>query len=82
LDRAQGNSISLWLAGLPENADFNNVVVRLGTRRLQITWMETPNSGESRQVNVEAPEDTQPGMAQIVVEVAGFRTEPADLLII
>ena len=82
LDRAHGRTISLWIACLPENADRNNVLVYLGGRRLRITWLETPNNGGPRQVNVEAPDDVEPGATQIGIQVADSRTEPADLLII
>lgn len=82
LDRAQGHSISLWIAGLPENADSNNVRVYLGGRRLRITWIETQKDGKPRQMNVEVPGDVESGVTQIGIAVADRRTEPAALLII
>ena len=82
MDRAQGHSISLWIAGLPENVDPNNIRVHLAGRRLSITYIETRSDGEPRQVNVEVPNDVTPGTAQIDVEVADSRAEPADLQII
>jgi tRNA (mo5U34)-methyltransferase len=82
VDRAQGHSLSLWIAGLPENADRNNLRVYLAGRRLAITYIETRNDGEPRHVNVEVPHEVAPGSTEIGVAVADSRTWPADLLII
>jgi hypothetical protein len=61
--------LSLWIAGLPENADLNNFDVTLGGRRLTITHISAPESVESRQVNVEVPADFPGGETKLYVRV-------------
>ena len=81
MDRRQGHSISLWITGLPENADRHNLRIYLASRRLDITYIETRYDGEPRQVNVEVPDDVPPGATQIRVDIGDAAIAPADLLI-
>ena len=79
IDLAQGDSVSLWLAGLPENADRHNVHVYLEGRRLAVTYIESRGDGEPRQANARVPADTARGPARMGVSVGEARSEPADL---
>jgi hypothetical protein len=69
IDRAKGHSLSLWIAGLPENADRNNVEVYVAGRRMAATWIETRDDENPRQVNIEVPQEIAPGTTQIGVAV-------------
>lgn len=73
LERARGQWLSLWVAGLPENADRNNLAVYLEGRRLKVKHVEG-GVAEARQVNVEVPEEVEKGTAQIGVAIAGQRS--------
>jgi tRNA (mo5U34)-methyltransferase len=79
---SKGRSISLWVTGLPENADRNNIHVYLAGRRLKITYLEKPAEGQPRQINADIPEDVSPGLAQIGVAIANVRSQAAELLIL
>jgi tRNA (mo5U34)-methyltransferase len=59
----RGNSIVLWMDGLPENVDVNNTRVTLSGRRLLVTH------AAGGQVNATVPEDFEPGEYQIAVEI-------------
>jgi tRNA (mo5U34)-methyltransferase len=79
IDLAKGDSVSLWLAGLPENADRHNVHVYLEGRRLAVTYIESRRDGEPRQVNAQVPGDATRGPARIGVSVGDARSEAADV---
>jgi tRNA (mo5U34)-methyltransferase len=81
LDRAKGQSIALWIAGLPENADRNNLRVYLAGRRLNISYIEKRSDNKPRQVNADVPPDVQAGSTQIGVAIGEARTQAADLVI-
>jgi len=82
LDREKGHTIVLGVAGLPENADRNNVRVYLAGQRLNATRIEKRNSRGRRQVHAEVPQDVPPGPTQVEVASGDARTEAADLLIL
>jgi tRNA (mo5U34)-methyltransferase len=82
LDLREGRLVSLWVAGLPENADGNNVRVYLGGRRLKVTYIEQREDTKPRQVNAEITQDCPRGLAHIGVAVGDRRTKPAELLIV
>jgi hypothetical protein len=68
LDLSAGNSLSVWIKGLPENADRNNLQVLLNGLRLQVLHIEPPRDSEPRQVNVRAA-DFGPGTAELTVRI-------------
>jgi len=80
LDRTRGHSIALWLAGLPGNADRNNVRVSLAGRRLAISYIDRRVDDRPKQVNVDVPSDFEPGIAEIEVAVGRAR-DRADLVV-
>lgn len=73
LDLRQGRWLSLWVTGLPENADRNNVGVYLDGRRLKLTHVAT-GGAEARQVNAEAPPDLARGTVHVGVAVGDRRS--------
>jgi hypothetical protein len=81
LDMRKSNAICLWVAGLPDNADRNNVRVYVDGRGLSVTFVEKAG-GSARQLNVEVPKDIAPGMTKLGVAVGDRRTEAVDLLIL
>jgi len=81
LDRQKGSLIALSIAGLPENADRNNIQVYLGGRQLSVTLIEKRNGQRYPLVYAEVPPDVPPGPAEVVVAVGGARAGAADLLI-
>ena len=82
IDLRRGNSLSAWVAGLPENADRNNVRVYLDGRRLKVTSIEKRQAPEPRQVNAEVPPEVPRRLAQLGVAVGEQRTEAAEIEIL
>ena len=68
LDLSRGDAVSLWVSGLPENADCHNVCVSLNGRRLAVSYVE-PAGEKARQVNVQLPQGCAAGTATISVSV-------------
>ena len=64
----RGNSVVLWIDGLPENVDVNNTRVTLSGRRLRVTY------AGNGQVNATVPEDSETGEHAIAVEVGSAKT--------
>jgi len=69
--------ISLWVEGLPENADRNNTGVWIGAMRLAIDHITPPAGDKPRQMNVRAPLGAIPGDYFITVSIGGVRSAPA-----
>ena len=80
LDLAEGHWLTMWIEGLPENADRNNIGVYLDGRRLKLTHVSRGGT-ESRQVNAEAPSDTPRGPAHIGASIAGRRSQAVEIQI-
>jgi len=53
--------LSLWIVGLPENADRANVRVRLGGAVLAVDYVSPPDASGLRQVNARVPDGFPPG---------------------
>lgn len=81
LDLELGHWLSLWISGMPENADRHNIRVYLDGRRLKLTHV-THGGSESRQVNAEVPKGVPRGQARIGVAIGDRRSNVAQLLII
>jgi tRNA (mo5U34)-methyltransferase len=75
LDLRQGKWISLWVEGLPENADRHNVRVLAGDQRLPVTYIEPPGN-PARQINVELPEGFLPGPCPVSIAIGNHRSDP------
>jgi tRNA (mo5U34)-methyltransferase len=70
LDLNAGDAIAIWVEGLPENADINNVRVFLGSTPLTVNYVG-PAEGSARQVNVRVPEPRPLGRVELRVETLG-----------
>ena len=79
IDSRRGNVIAMWLAGLPENADMNNVRAFLDGKRIPVVFVERANAGEARQVNAAIPRGSSAGMREITVSVGQIVSPPASL---
>ena len=70
---AAGSFVSIWISGLPENADRANTRVRLGETALHVEYVGDTDDAGLRQVNAAVPENVV-GDA-LVVECAGVQSE-------
>jgi hypothetical protein len=75
-----GSLLSLWVDGLPDNADRANLAVILGEERLDVTYVEPANAGEEpRQVNAEVPTDTPLGPTRVRVVLGDRESSGVDV---
>ena len=82
VDLAETDTVSIWLAGLPENADRNNVRVYLDGTRLAVTYVEVEKPGQPRQLNAVVPPEVDRGTAELGVAVGEQRTEAVKIQIL
>ena len=65
IDLSKGDTLTVWVEGLPPNADHNNVKLRLGNTPLRISYVE-PAAGEARrQINVQVPLSMPAGETEV-----------------
>ncbi len=69
--------LSLWIRGLPENADRGNVKVYLSGRPMRTHFVAPHAENGLHQVNALADERTPPGNYEVVAEFGGARSAPA-----
>ena len=81
LDLRQGNVVSMWIAGLPENADLNNVRAFLDGRRIPVLFVERANGAEARQVNAAIPAGSD-GLREVTVSVGAVISPAATLRVL
>jgi tRNA (mo5U34)-methyltransferase len=72
LDLSRGHTISLWVRGLPENADRYNVRVTLNGRATEVAYIESPECNP-RQINVDVAPDTAAGSSTLDVSAGSAR---------
>jgi tRNA (mo5U34)-methyltransferase len=65
---------SLWVSGLPENADLANVKVELDGRRHSVAFVGTADGAGLRQVNVLADARIGAGLCRVHAEFGGARS--------
>lgn len=65
-------ALSIWITGLPENADRHNVSVRLGGAKMDVNYMAPADSGATRQVNASMRRALRPGDYALTVGVGGI----------
>jgi tRNA (mo5U34)-methyltransferase len=70
---------SVWLRGLPENADRGNVKVELSGRPQRVDFVGPADDNGLRQVNVLAEESAPPGKYRLVAEFAGVRSAAVEI---
>ena len=74
--------ISLWVNGLPENADRSNICVRLGDARLGLEYIGEPDPEGCRQINAVVPGDVAEGEQLLRVECGGVSSESRGLMFV
>lgn len=70
--------LSLWITGLPENADIANVRVRLAGGRTFVNFVGAPDEHGARQVNVRLGE-CRPGVRELTAEFAAVESAPVEV---
>ena len=58
---AVGETLSCWVAGLPENVDTANVRLWIGEQKLTVMWVGEEDASGARQVNASAPAGCKAG---------------------
>jgi hypothetical protein len=75
VDLRCGHWLSLWIEGLPENADRNNVRILARDERWPVTYVE-PAGNSARQINIEVPQEFGPGSYALCVAIGEYRSDP------
>ena len=81
LNLNSGETLSLWIEGLPDNADANNLGVSLDGHRLRIIHIEAPRT-EPRQVNVQVPTAVPSGTSSIEAVLGNQRSQAVEVRIL
>jgi tRNA (mo5U34)-methyltransferase len=71
-----GSFVSVWVGGLPENADRANTRVRLGEIRLVVDYVGEADTSGLRQVNAVVPAEVPMGEYGLIVECGGAASAP------
>jgi uncharacterized protein (TIGR03437 family) len=74
-DPANGNVLSAWVSDLPENADRANVRAVLAGEQLPVQFI-SPFGTETRQVNIEVPDEAPRGEVELQIVIGENRTDP------
>ncbi len=81
--RLSGDScVSIWLSGMPRNAEREDIHVTLGESALEIMFLSSPDDQNRRQVNARVPESVPPGEYPLLVDCAGTPATPCRLHIL
>jgi len=81
LDLRNSDTATLWIEGLPENADENNLHVLLDGHRLRIIHIEAPRP-EPRQVNAKVPAAVPAGTSGLEALLGNQRTQRVQVRIL
>jgi tRNA (mo5U34)-methyltransferase len=73
--------LSMWVHGLPRNADRNNVKVSIAGRRQVTTFVGSPGADGATQVNIRVRPNTPAGRQRIEVEFGAVYAQPTDVAI-
>lgn len=74
LDRLSGDTFSLWVAGLPDNADAGNLYVVCNGQLGQIVYVEEAPAPGPRQINVRLPPAVPGGNVEVTVKIGDSRS--------
>ena len=78
LERRDKATLSIWVAGLPDNADRHNVRVRLGRTDLRIEHVAPPQGKDRpRQINAALVEALEAGEVDLTVSLGKAVSAPA-----
>ncbi len=75
LDLSRGRHLSLWIGGLPPNADRNNVHIFVDGHKAIISYFALYAEG-LRQVNVQISRNVSAGTAMLTLQLAHNAAEP------
>ncbi len=73
--------LSIWIAGLPENADRHNLQVRLAGTKLDIRDLNPDNGEGHRQINAELRRPIPPGEQDLVASIGGVQSTPIPVVV-
>jgi hypothetical protein len=73
LDLSRGHTISLWVRGLPENADRYNVRIALDGKPPEVAYIESAVR-EPRQINIDVTPDIGAGSVTLEVSLGRARS--------
>jgi len=65
----------MWVAGLPQGAEVQDVVVRLNGTDLPSTFLSQPDADGLQQVNCPLPGGMRPGPATVCLSVKGVESD-------
>jgi tRNA (mo5U34)-methyltransferase len=71
---AVGGFLSLWISGLPENADAENVRAYLDAVRLRLVYLSPPLEDGYRQLNLKLSPYVRPGTHGLTVSCGGVES--------
>jgi hypothetical protein len=71
--------VSIWFAGMPRNAEREDIRVELDDTELEVTFLSSPDENGRRQINARVPVNIEPGEYAIVASCAGVTCSPAKL---
>ncbi len=77
LDLSRGRVVSMWLSGLPANADKGNLRVFAGEERASVLFIEDKTG--KRQVNVQLTEHVPVGVVKLRLELGDARLDCGEL---
>jgi hypothetical protein len=73
-----GRTLALWVRDLPRNADKNTIQVLLGGQPVPVVYVESEGTEPGpRQVNVEVPAATPPGLVDVEVALGSHLSNSA-----
>ncbi len=78
---SQGGHVSLWIAGLPDNADVVNVHVDIGDWTHLPEYVSNHCDDRGRQVNVELRDGIGPGVYNVCAQFGSTRSSPVRLTV-
>jgi hypothetical protein len=82
VDRGKGDTLSLWIAGLPENADSSNLQVYLNSQRVPVTYVEQRSDNQPRQANVKLPAAVPRGEWPVSVKAGQGESSPVPIQVV
>ena len=71
--------LSVWVAGLPDNADRGNVRLLIDGRAQQILYVSTPDEQGLRQINARLQPLVRPGTHELAAECGGTRSNSTSI---
>jgi tRNA (mo5U34)-methyltransferase len=71
--------VSIWFAGMPRDAEREDIHVELGGKELEVTFLSSPDENGRRQINARVPVNIAPGEYVLTASCAGAASLPARL---